>query len=527
GKPNNPQVQVHTPPQSSHIPIHIHKPCASSRAPRSISRRPAGVREIDRPPRRDDLHLDEHAGFSGACSGQRLVAPGDGRLRGKEKKKKRRRFLMAANKEGGGMAAAVRCAGRLGVVASVAANLVALAWFIRRRYFGGDGSGGDGEKEITAAATVEASKGKPPVTTESVVNLDHGDPTMYEAFWRGTGDRATLVIPGWQTMSYFSDVGGFCWFLEPQFEREVRRLHRLVGNAVADGYHVLVGTGSTQLFQAVLYALSPAADSGAPMSVVSPAPYYSSYPSVTNYLNSGLYRWAGDANTFNGDTCIELVCSPNNPDGGIRKAVVKSGKAVHDLAYYWPQYTPITEAANHDIMLFTVSKCTGHAGTRIGWALVKDREVAQKMIKFVELNTIGVSKDSQLRAAKILRAVSDGYEVSPAGEASRLFHFARRQMVARWIKLRAAVKATGIFSLPDELPGYCTFFKETVPSCAPFAWLRCEKENTDDLEGFLREEKIITRGGTRFGADGRFVRISMLDTDEAFNVFIERLASFK
>ena len=97
---------------------------------------------------------------------------------------------------------------------------------------------------------------------------------MYEEFWRGTGDSASIFIPGWQTMSYFSDLGGICWFVEPGFEREVRRLHRLVGNAMVDGYHVLVGTGSTQLFQAVLYALSPASD-GTPMNVVSPAPYYS------------------------------------------------------------------------------------------------------------------------------------------------------------------------------------------------------------------------------------------------------------
>lgn len=93
-----------------------------------------------------------------------------------------------------------------------------------------------------------------------------------------------------------------------------------------------------------------------------------SYPSVTNYLSSALYRWDGDASTFDGDTCIELVCSPNNPDGSIRKTTVKAkyGKTIHDFAYYWPQHAPITEAANHDIMLFTVSKCTGHAGTRLG-----------------------------------------------------------------------------------------------------------------------------------------------------------------
>lgn len=94
-----------------------------------------------------------------------------------------------------------------------------------------------------------------------------------------------------------------------------------------------------------------------------------SYPAVTDFLRSGLYRWAGDARSFNGDgPYIELVCSPNNPDGYMTEPVVnkEKGKTIHDLAYYWPQYAPITGAASHDIMLFTFSKITGHAGTRIG-----------------------------------------------------------------------------------------------------------------------------------------------------------------
>jgi L-tryptophan---pyruvate aminotransferase len=60
---------------------------------------------------------------------------------------------------------------------------------------------------------------------------------------------------------------------------------------------------------------------------------------------------------------------------------------------------------------------------------------------------------------------------------------------------------------------------------AAFAWLRCEKEEIGGLEDFLRQKRIITRGGTRFGADAKVVRVSMLDTDEAFDVFIQRLAS--
>ncbi|XP_037457003.1 tryptophan aminotransferase-related protein 1-like [Triticum dicoccoides] len=431
-----------------------------------------------------------------------------------------------ARDNGDGLAA---IAGRIGVLGSIALNIAALAIYLRGRA----AAEKQASKKVKKAAAVAPSSGKPPVACDSVINLDHGDPTMFETFWRGPiGESATSVIPGYQTMSYFSDVGNLCWFLEPGFEREVRRLHSLVGNAAVEGYHVLVGTGSSQLFQAALYALAlPTAD--APVSVVSTTPFYSMYPPLTDFLNSGLYRWAGDANAFDGDDYIEVICSPNNPDGSIREAVLKSksGKDIHDLAYYWPQYTPITHMLAHDIMLFTVSKCTGHAGTRIGWALVKDKEVAQKMSKFMEQSTIGVSKDAQLRAAKVLGAVTDGYEhqlaAAAGGDANLLFHYARRKMAHRWCALRAAVAASGIFSLPNEVAGFCTFTKDTVTSNPAFAWLRCEKQEVEDLESFLRENKIITRSGTKFGADQKVVRISMVDTDEAFGIFVNRLATIK
>lgn len=101
-----------------------------------------------------------------------------------------------------------------------------------------------------------------------------GDPTAYERFWRQTGDKSTITIQGWQSMSYFSDVTNICWFLEAEFGREVVRLHNVVGNAVTEGRHIVVGTGSSQLFLAALYALSPT-DSPEPISVVCATPYYS------------------------------------------------------------------------------------------------------------------------------------------------------------------------------------------------------------------------------------------------------------
>jgi len=97
---------------------------------------------------------------------------------------------------------------------------------------------------------------------------------MYEQYWQHAGEQTTVVIRGWQHMSYFSDVSNICWFLEPELAKEIVRVHRVVGNAVTEGRHIIVGTGSSQLFLAALFALAPR-DGPDPVSVVSQAPYYS------------------------------------------------------------------------------------------------------------------------------------------------------------------------------------------------------------------------------------------------------------
>lgn len=104
--------------------------------------------------------------------------------------------------------------------------------------------------------------------------INSGDPRVFEPFWRKMGDECKVVIGGGDLMSYFSDVGNVCWFLEPELGDAIRRLHRVVGNAVTEDRHIVVGTGSTQLFQAALYALTTPAGVD-PVSVVSSAPYYS------------------------------------------------------------------------------------------------------------------------------------------------------------------------------------------------------------------------------------------------------------
>ena len=65
---------------------------------------------------------------------------------------------------------------------------------------------------------------------------------------------------------------------------------------------------------------------------------------------------------------IEFVTAPNNPDGRLNKAVLQGPnvKTIYDRAYYWPHFTPIPAPADEDLMIFTLSKLTGHAGSRFG-----------------------------------------------------------------------------------------------------------------------------------------------------------------
>lgn len=71
-------------------------------------------------------------------------------------------------------------------------------------------------------------------------------------------------------MSYSADGRPY---MTLELERHVRLLHKLVGNAAAEGKQIVFGAGSTQLLNAALHALAPD-NSSSPSSVVATVPYY-------------------------------------------------------------------------------------------------------------------------------------------------------------------------------------------------------------------------------------------------------------
>ncbi|KAK4724193.1 hypothetical protein R3W88_026972 [Solanum pinnatisectum] len=314
--------------------------------------------------------------------------------------------------------------------------------------------------------------------TFTTINLDHGDPTMYESYWSKMGNMCDITFNGDNSLSYFANDKSLCWFLESKLEEQIKRLHNVVGNAIVDDHYIVVGTGSSQLIQAAHFALSPI-DQLESINVVLATPFYSAYPEVIDLVRLGVHKWAGDARTFKKKgPYIEFLTSPNNHDGVIREPVVNGDqeKLIYDLAYYLPQYTAITSLANHDVMLFTISKCNGHAGSR---------------------------NEAQLRAPKILEVIC-GTCLDPKME--NFFDY--------------IVMANDLFVLQKYPLQYCLFTKYFYES-------HPDNYYNEDCEKLLKEHMIHTRSGSRFGSDSRNVRISMLSRDEDFNIFLKSLMAIQ
>lgn len=96
---------------------------------------------------------------------------------------------------------------------------------------------------------------------------------------------------------------------------------------------------------------------------------------------------------------------------------------------------------------------------------MKDQETARKMTEFIVLSTIGVSKESQLRAAKILHVLSDSHEQRGSfKEGEAFFEHSYHLMAKRWKQLREAVKKSKLFSLPEFSHAKCAFTGRTFAS---------------------------------------------------------------
>ncbi|KAK8930589.1 Tryptophan aminotransferase-related protein 3 [Platanthera zijinensis] len=363
------------------------------------------------------------------------------------------------------------------------------------------------------------------LTPDCPADANSGDPLFLEPYWRRNAARSAVLVAGWHRMSYRS-YGDSPISLE--LERYIRLLHDAVGNAVTDGRFIVFGIGSSQLLNAAVHSLSPDAvnvnSSSSPASVVATVPFYGLYKSQTEFFDSREYEWEGAAaNWVNSSASssskfVEFVTSPNNPDGLLMKSALDGSSVIHDHAYYWPHYTAIPTPADEEVMTFTASKVSGHAGSRFGWALVKNKSVYQKMLQYLSMNTLSMSVDTQLRMLKIFKVILA--ELRNEGD---IFKFGYKILNRRWTELNNIMSPSRRFSLQKLSPQYCSYFQKIRDPSPAYAWVKCEREEDADCEAVLKEAGIISRAGTAFDAESRYTRLSLIKTNDDFDQLLLKI----
>ncbi|GAQ80308.1 Pyridoxal phosphate (PLP)-dependent transferases superfamily protein [Klebsormidium nitens] len=372
------------------------------------------------------------------------------------------------------------------------------------------------------------------------VDLSSGTPTLFQDYWTANLEASAAFIPGNFRLGY-SDGN-----LEG-LESAVRKLHATVGNVNMDGRQLVMSAGSTQMIFGLLYAISAVnRENGfqGKTAVTSAPPYYNLYSYGTKMESSELFEWRAYADVINASApSINFVVSPNNPDGRLGDPEFPPPSvAIHDFAYYWPHFTAITAEADYDVMLFTLSKVSGHAGSRVGWVWLRDARLAEVLRLYLMIHSITMSHESQYRAIKLISAITDGYASAAERTASltgftpqaaaaegRLFHFAKLVMQNRWDRLHSVLGTTGtdsqtrvtIQALPPAAS--CGFFQQTVTPSPAYAYLHCRLATDPDCFELLRANGIVGRPGVVFGGDSSFVRLSLLGRESDFVLTLERL----
>ena len=212
------------------------------------------------------------------------------------------------------------------------------------------------------------------------IDMSWGSPAFLIPYWESLRLKSTRSID--KDLSY--DFGSKLFL-----KNTICAIHQQEKNAVVNGRHIVIGAGATQLILGLLHVLKK--ETGAGCAWANP-PHFSRFPKLADY--AGL-NWEKKQNS------ILITTIPNNPDGA---SVLHKKTDILDLTYNWSQYVKKVKQFDFPIMVFSLSKATGHASTRIGWAIIKDEMIAKALEQQIEYSTSGLSVDAQIAADVILNS---------------------------------------------------------------------------------------------------------------------------
>lgn len=251
------------------------------------------------------------------------------------------------------------------------------------------------------------------------LDMAYGNPSFLQEPWQGVYPE----IPFRPSMMPYK-LGKS---ILPELEANIKKVHKLYKNAqITKKSHIVVTVGAVQALSAAMYYYKQ--KMGTDYLYV-PTPYWGRFDNLAAQQNIKLInQWRFDDSISVAEQAkqvrqdhrykeddrdawfdvVSLITSPNNPDGKNTSKVLAD---IRDACYNWPQYTKNVVAFSDEIVIFSLSKASGHSSTRIGWAITKSEEAALAMQEYVELFTSGVSIEAQTHAAMVLEQMA-----SPGGQ---------------------------------------------------------------------------------------------------------------
>ena len=286
---------------------------------------------------------------------------------------------------------------------------------------------------------------------------------------------------------------------------DLTRLHERHKNLIIsseDGStdHFIAGNGANHLLMVTMLSMK---DMGAKY-VYAPAPYWPRFKNLAGISGLKFYDLETPPSFERGnDDCIFLYTTPNNPDAahyGKQISAISDKKfVIADLNYNWPLYTDNVFPSEAPVSIFGLSKMTGHASTRFGWAYVKDKALADKMKHYVELTTSGVSADITNKTQNIINYIHD---TENSRTSQRVFEYGRIVLQKRW----------------NMLCGRLMFFNfEFEENGGMFLY-------GIDHDSIFEKAKIMTVQGSAFGVgQEKYIRVNIGCDDRDFEELIRRL----
>lgn len=232
------------------------------------------------------------------------------------------------------------------------------------------------------------------------IDLRIGNPSFLKEYWKTYNENVEYPTNLYTSMDYEKEGG------RESLKEVILELHKKVKNANSSGKSLVVGNGATQMINATIHALKVKYGLN---HVGAKAPHWFRFPEMTNMLGCQfseadmiMKNWVSPEVSAAEDMFINIATCPSNPENKLEHWT-RSKYMIWDLCYMWPHYTNDVRRVDENIMIFSLSKATGHGGSRIGWGFFADDEIADLVQRYIEYDTGGVSVEAQVRAQAVIK----------------------------------------------------------------------------------------------------------------------------